>query len=145
MELKWCAGLARMRRGTQGHVAEPREPTRLKVGRKRGRGHGSPCGCPGGTTWREGGLQVEGPRVSRPWLVIWVGNANALHRPSFYTRLFLPFSPCGTMFSRNFFFSAGRVAVRDVSDVIAMHPSRGRGVHRIVYQTRAQNKHLSEV
>ena len=27
-ELRWCAGPARMRRGTQGHVAELRKPTR---------------------------------------------------------------------------------------------------------------------
>ena len=41
-----------MRHGMQGHVAEPREPTRVLVWRGGGadvwRGHASPCGHPVG-------------------------------------------------------------------------------------------------
>ena len=55
------AGPARMRRGTQSHVAEPRKPTRCKVEQTRGRGHTSPRGRPGGATWHEGGLESRGP------------------------------------------------------------------------------------
>ena len=40
-ELTWHAGPARMRRGTQGHVVEPRKPTRrssgIEVAQTRGR------------------------------------------------------------------------------------------------------------
>ena len=53
-ELTWHSEPARMRHGTQGHVAEPREPTRCLGGteeaRTRGRGHTSPRGRPGGAT-----------------------------------------------------------------------------------------------
>ena len=70
-----------MRRGTQGHVAEPREPTQHKVAQTRGRGHASPRGRPGGATWHEGGWQVEGPRVSGPWLVVSGGNEMRLAAP----------------------------------------------------------------
>ena len=38
VELTWHAGLAQMQRGMQGHVAEPREPTRL-VGARKWRRH----------------------------------------------------------------------------------------------------------
>ena len=54
-----------MRHGTQGHVAESREPTRrlggVEEARTRGRGHTSPRGCWGGTTWQVRGLAGEGP------------------------------------------------------------------------------------
>ena len=44
-ELMWSAGPARMRRGTQGHVAEPREPA-----------------------WRAGGTKVaQTPEVPHRW------------------------------------------------------------------------------
>ena len=104
----------------------------------------SPRGRPGGATWQSGGWHLEGPRVSGPSLGVWGGNANALRRPLLYTHLFHFFSPCGTMFLRNFSF-AGDVAAQWASDMIAMRPSHRRGVHRIVDQTHAQNGHLSEV
>ena len=56
-----------MRRGTQGHVARPREPTRAPAWHKGSadvwQGHASPRGHPGGATWRERvtGLANEGP------------------------------------------------------------------------------------
>ena len=118
-KLTWRTGPARMRHGTQGHVAKPREPTRHLDGaeeeRTRGRGHTSPRRRPGGTTWQCEGWQVKGPRVSGPWLVYWGGNARALLHSLFYTRMFSLFPPCGTMFPRNFFF-AGHVAERGASD-----------------------------
>ena len=121
-ELRWCAGPARMRRGTQGHVAELRKPTwhasDAQVARTRGRGHASPRGRPGGTTWHEGGWQVKGPWVIEPWLDSWGGNAIALNRPAFYTHCFLSFSPCGTMFL--FYFEiSGYVAASRALDPIA--------------------------
>ena len=52
-ELTWPVELARMRRGTQGHVAKPHEPTRgAHVAQTRGRDHASPRGCPSGATWQ---------------------------------------------------------------------------------------------
>ena len=106
-ELMWCAGPAWMRRGTQGYVAEPHESTQREGGpqvvRTRGRDHTSPRGRPGGATWHEGGgWQVEGPRVSEPWLGVWGSNANAFSRPSFYTHSFPFFLLRGTMFPRVF-------------------------------------------
>ena len=78
-----------MQHGTQGHVAEPHEPTRHLGGAKeaqmRDRGHTSPRGRSGGTTWQCEGWQVKGPRVSEPLLVVLGGNANAFRRPTFYT------------------------------------------------------------
>ena len=47
--------LVRMRHGTQGHMAEPREPTRcLGVADSvdAWQGHASPLGRPGGATWQ---------------------------------------------------------------------------------------------
>ena len=41
---------------------------------------------------------MKAPRVSGPWLEYWGGNANALPHSTFYTRRFLSFPPCGTMF-----------------------------------------------
>ena len=53
-----------MRRGTQGHVAEPRELMRAPAWRGGGadvwQGHMSPCGRPDGASWHEGGLAGEG-------------------------------------------------------------------------------------
>ena len=83
-----------MRRGMQGHVAEPCEPTwhRWRTsGADVWQGHTSPRGCQGGTTWQEG-WQVKGARVSGPWLDSWGGNAIALNRPSFYTHAYSFFS-----------------------------------------------------
>ena len=34
-----------------------------------------------GVTWQSRGWQLEGPRVSGPWLRVWGGNANALSHP----------------------------------------------------------------
>ena len=110
----------------------------------RGRGHASPRGRPGGTTWQSGGWHLEGPWVCGPWLGVWGGNANALRRPLLYTHLFRFLSPYGTMFLWNFSFE-GDMAAQWASDTITMRPWRGRGVHRIVDQTRAQKGHLSEV
>ena len=45
----------------------------------------------------KGGWQLEGPRVSGPWLGDWGGNANALPHPTFYTYDFHFFLSCGTM------------------------------------------------
>ena len=49
-----------MRRGTQGHVAGPRKPTRgaggAQVARTRGVGHASPRRCPGGAMWQGAGI-----------------------------------------------------------------------------------------
>ena len=42
-------GTQRMRRGTQGHEAAPRRPTR-RGGTDTWQGHTSPRGCPSGTT-----------------------------------------------------------------------------------------------
>ena len=50
-----------------------------------------------GATWQVG-WQMEGPRSSGLWLVIWGGNANALPRTPIYMRYLPIFSPCGTMF-----------------------------------------------
>ena len=132
-----------MRRDTQGHVAEPREPTRClggaKEARTRGRGHASPHGRPGGATWRCEGWQVKGPRVSGLWLEVWGGNANVLCRPSFYTHMFSLFLSCGTMFPQNSLF-AGHVAERGALDMIASNVARrcgGLGVHWITISTRA--------
>ena len=87
-----------MRRGTQGHLAEPRE---AQVGPEwRGHvagGHASPRRRPGGALW-QGGWQVKGPGVSGPWLEYWGGKTIALNRPRSYTQDFRPFSPCGTNF-----------------------------------------------
>ena len=83
-ELTWHTGPARMRRGTQGHVAGPRGPM-------WGAG-----GAQGEDTWQEAtrvhadarvgchmadGWQVKGPQVSGPWLEYWGDNAIALNRP----------------------------------------------------------------
>ena len=42
----------------EDHLTEPRKPTRhaggAQVTRTGSRGHASPCGCPGGTTWQRG-------------------------------------------------------------------------------------------
>ena len=101
-------GPARMRHGTQGHVAAPRAEVVGHVAAPRGstRGGGRTRGkamrvhveaqvAPRG---RVRGWQVMGPQVSGPRLDSWGGNANALFRPTFYTYHFLSFSPCGTMF-----------------------------------------------
>ena len=90
----WRAGPVRMRRGTQGHVAEPTRPTR----RAGGAGGADTWQEATGSTWvhadaRVGchvarGWPLEGPRVSGPWLGVWGGNANALSRPNFYTHEF---------------------------------------------------------
>ena len=113
-------GPARMQRGTQGHVAEPREPTcRLgdaKEARTRGRGHTSPHGRLRGRHVVRGGWHLKGPLVSGPWLGVWGSNANAFSRPTFYTRYSLPFLPCGTMFPGKFVF-AGHVAASQMLDV----------------------------
>ena len=55
-----------MRHGTQGHVAEPREPTQVPTWRGGGtnawQGHMSPRERPGGATWHEVfGLADDGP------------------------------------------------------------------------------------
>ena len=42
-----------------------------------------------------------GPRVSGPRLDSWGGKANALFRPTLYTRQIPSFPPCGTMFPFN--------------------------------------------
>ena len=106
---------ARMRHGTQGHVAEPSEPTRClgggKEARTHGKGHASPCGCPGGTTRQCEGWQVKGPRVSGPWWVYWGGNTRALFRPTFYTCMFFHFLSCGTMFPLDFSFARNVAAL----------------------------------
>ena len=47
------------------------EATRVHAGPRE-----HPCGAPRGR-----GRQMEGPRVSGPWLDIWGSNANALPRP----------------------------------------------------------------
>ena len=57
-ELTWRGmGLAWMRHGTQGHVAEPREPTQAPAwhggGADAWQGHTSPRGRLGGATWHE--------------------------------------------------------------------------------------------
>ena len=139
-ELTLCVGPTRMRHGMQGHVAELCEPTwragAAQVARAHGRGHASPCGCPGGATWQWGGWQVKGPRVSGPCLDSLGDNVIALNHPSLYTHPFCQFFPCGTMFSRSSFF-AGHVAEPGASDMIAKRPSRGRGVHQIIDQARA--------
>ena len=64
-EVTWRAGPAQMRHGTQGHVAEPREPTRCasdaQVARTRGRAtrvHADARVAPGED---ERGLAGEGP------------------------------------------------------------------------------------
>ena len=55
---------ARMRHGTQGHMAEPCEPTRRLGGaeeaRTSGRGPASPYRRPGGAMWQVRGLAVDG-------------------------------------------------------------------------------------
>ena len=91
--------------------------------------HGSTQTPVRGATWR-GGWRVKGPWVRGPWLGDWGGNAFALPRPTLYTHLSPFFIPCGTMFPRNLPF-AGDVAAQWALDEIAMHPSRGRRVHRI--------------
>ena len=55
-----------MRHGTQGHMAEPREPTQVPTWRRGGtnawQGHMSPRERPGGATWHEVfGLADDGP------------------------------------------------------------------------------------
>ena len=102
-ELTWRVGPARMRHGTQGHVAEPREPTRRLCGaevvRTRGKAtrvHADAQVAPHGE--RVIGLAGEGPRVSGPWLDSWGGNARALFYPMLYTQVFCLFLPCGTLF-----------------------------------------------
>ena len=50
-KLMWCVEPARMRRGTQGHVAEPREPAQGLGGVDTWQG---PCGRPGGAMWQSG-------------------------------------------------------------------------------------------
>ena len=64
--LTWRVGPARMRRGTQGHVAKPARPT-CRAGGVSGR---RPCGSTGvhadacvGTTWQRGWC-VKVPRAS---------------------------------------------------------------------------------
>ena len=49
-----------------------------------------------------GGRQMEGPRVSRPWLGISGGNVNALPRPTFYPCNLSISLLCGTMFPHVF-------------------------------------------
>ena len=66
---------------------------------------------------------MKGPQVSGPWLDNWGGNANALRRPTLYTRVFPLFSPCGTMFPLNFSF-ASDVAVLWMLDAIALNKGR---------------------
>ena len=83
-----------------------------------------------------GGWQLKGPWASGPLLGVWGSNANAFSCPNLYTHPFPFFLMCGTMFPQNFSF-AGDVAARWASDAIAMRPSRGCGVHRIVDHTRA--------
>ena len=110
-----------MRHGTQGHVAEPRKPTRCLGGADAWQGHASPRGRPGGAMWQcEGGWQVKGPRVSGPWLDSWGGNANVLERLTFYTHRFQLFSSCGTMFPLNLFF-AGHVVASRAFDAITLN------------------------
>ena len=81
---------------------------------------------------------MKGRRVSGPSLDSWGGNANALRRPNLYTRVFSIFLPCGTMFPLKFSF-AGDMAARWASDAIAMHQSRGRGVHLIDIKCTCKN------
>ena len=57
VKLMWRGvGHARMRRGMQGHVPEPLEPTQAPVWRECGadvwQGHASPRGLLGGATWQ---------------------------------------------------------------------------------------------
>ena len=60
-----------MQCGTQGHMAEPREPTRCAAGaqvaRMHGRDNASPRGRLGDAKWQEG-WHLEGPQISGPWL-----------------------------------------------------------------------------
>ena len=67
-----------------------------------------------GATWRVGAGIWRAHR-----LVIWGGNANALHHPLFYSRHFPLFLRCGTMFPRGF-FCTGHVAAPWTSDAIAL-------------------------
>ena len=131
-----------MQHGMQGHVAEPRKPTRCLGGveeaQARGGGHASPRGRPSGVTWQVRGLEGEGSTGSGPWLNNWGGNANALRRPTLYTRVFPLFSPCGTMFPLNFSF-AGHVAVLWMLDAIALNKGhRLRGLE----STPSPSKHV---
>ena len=110
-----------MRHGMQGHVAEPREPTRVPVWR----GH---VAGPRESTWTPGwclrgsvrGWQVMGPWVSGPRLDSWGGSANELFHPTFYTYHFPLFSLCGTMFPLNFSF-VGDVAALRTLDAITLN------------------------
>ena len=139
-----------MRRGTQGHVAEPREPTRrlggTKEARMRGRGHASPCGRPRGRHVARGGWHLKGPRVSGPWLGVWGGNANALYRPTYYTHTFLFFSSVCDYVPASFIFCRQCGSTMDVRcdcykrrSVDSVDPSP-----RDHYQCTCVNRHLSE-
>ena len=141
VELTWRAGPGRVRRGTQGHVAKPREPMRYKVVQTRGMGHVSPHERPGGATsqgadrWSAHELVWD----ANAW-EYWDSNANALRPCTIYNHRFCLLSLCGTMFLQNLSFTSD-VAAQGTSDAIAMLASHGRGVHRIDDQTRAQKRH----
>ena len=81
---------ARVRRGAEATWQSRGWPTRVAGGaqgadtwqdatRVQAGLQGRPCGAPRGRY----GRQLEGPRVSGPWLGIWGGNANALPHPIF--------------------------------------------------------------
>ena len=95
--LTWRAGAAGadVARGTTLKVRRGTEATWQSPGGPRGaqeahsgaatwqgamRPRGSMWAPVWGATWQVV-WQMEGPRVSGPWLVIWGGNANALPRP----------------------------------------------------------------
>ena len=133
-------GTARMRRGTQGHVAEPHESTWSSSGvmwRRRVawamRVHANARVAQRG----RGGWQVKGPRVSGPSLDSRGGNAHALRRPSLYTRDFPFFLPCRTKLPRVLVF-AGHMAASRASDTIARRPSRGLG------STQPSSRHVRQ-
>ena len=90
-----------------------------------------------------GGRQMEGPRVSGPWLGNWAGNANALPHPTFYMRNSSFLLPCGTMFPHDLPFP-GDVDARQASDSIRTMEIVWTRVHTILNQARARYIFLSE-
>ena len=86
LEADVARGTARMRRGTQGHVAEPHESTWSSSGVmwRRRVAWAMPVHADARVAQRgRGGWQVKGPRVSGPSLDSRGGNAHALRRPPY--------------------------------------------------------------
>ena len=104
-ELTWHVGLPRgcdaALRPRVRAAGGPREAQEVHRARTRGRRpRVSTRVHEGASVGRHvaGGRQMEGARVSGPWLGIWGGNANALPHPTFYTCRLFYFIPCRTMF-----------------------------------------------